>query len=115
MELSEESLEKKMDGIITLYINPSIGEPSSLKKEVLRCKSEPVSDAAIERRSLEKAAFEDFLRRRYMTIDDFDNATNGLYMKSEKAIYQYMQAVYDYVYKDGAEPDWKDYIHPDYI
>lgn len=50
-----------------------------------------------------------------MNVDDFDNATNGIYMKSEKAIYQYMQAVYDYVYKDGAEPDWKDYIHPDYI
>lgn len=33
MELSEESLEKKMDSIITLYINPSIGEPPSLKKK----------------------------------------------------------------------------------
>ncbi|UWQ79506.1 hypothetical protein K3725_00410 [Leisingera sp. S132] len=104
-----------MNGLITLFINPSIGSPSGFRKRFQRFQSGEANDLAVEGMHQDRAAFEDFLKRRYMNVDHFDNATNGLYMKSEKAIYQYMDAVYDYVYKDGKEPDWKDYIHPDYI
>ena len=112
MIYDQKTLEKKMDSIITLYINPSIGTPSELRKEVIRCLSGEANELAIEGMKLTRTAFQDFLTRKYMDVDQFDEETNGLYMKSKKAIYQYMRSVYDFAYDNGPEPDWRDYVHP---
>lgn len=109
-----DDFERTMNEIITLGINPSIGTPSDLKDRTLHL-LEKGNEYSLKTYGIEKLAFDDFLQRRYMDLDQFDMATNGLYMKNKDAIYQYMQAVYDYVYKDGKMPDWQDYIHPDYI